>query len=72
MEISFEGDKLVIQQRRWILQELNRRGWLHVKGSQSLPQLELAADEEVNDHAKDLAKARSEIGAVVDWDKKQA
>ena len=49
VEISFQGDKLVIQQHRWTLQELNRRGWVHVKGSQSLPQLEMAADEEVNE-----------------------
>ncbi|CAE7277127.1 TY2B-LR1 [Symbiodinium sp. CCMP2592] len=66
VEISFEGDKIVIQQRRWILQELNRRGWVHMKGSQSLPQLEMAEDEALDEHhAKNLANARSEIGALM-------
>ena len=66
VEISVEGDKIVMQQRRWILQELNRRGWVRLKGSQSLPQLEMAPDEARDElHAKNLATARLEIGALM-------
>ena len=66
LEISFHEGGVQLSQRRWILQEINRRGWIHLRGTQALPQLEMGDAEEVDEqHARALAEARSEIGALL-------
>ena len=35
-QFRFKGDEVVINQRCWLLNELAKRNWLHLKGSPSL------------------------------------
>ncbi|CAE7772831.1 unnamed protein product [Symbiodinium necroappetens] len=67
VQVSFnaQGD-VIINQRAWILQELHRRQWLHLKGCTSLPQLELD-DDEAKDEAYEQNKleCQRELGTLL-------
>ena len=65
MSFNMEGD-VIISQRAWILQELHRRQWLHLKGCATLPQLELN-DDEVKDEAYEQNKleCQRELGTLL-------
>ncbi|OLP99844.1 Retrovirus-related Pol polyprotein from transposon TNT 1-94 [Symbiodinium microadriaticum] len=67
VQVSFnaQGD-VIINQRAWVLQELHRRQWLHLKGCTSLPQLELD-DDEVKDEAYEQNKleCQRELGTLL-------
>ena len=49
-----------MSQSKWILQELNGRGWVHLEGTQLLPQLARAVDE-AKDRDYDQALAQGQI-----------
>ena len=47
LQIQFEADGAVkFHQKRWVLSELHQRNWIHLRGSQSLPQVEFVGTED--------------------------
>ena len=74
-ELSFLGMKIrrcadqsiLLHQTPWLAQELNKTGWLHMKGSPSLPNIpEGTVEPMVRDdqYAEALKKVQSEIGCL--------
>ena len=60
LQISFDDEQQVVfHQRRWILSELHKRGWVHLTGTQSLPQIDLSTQEPTDspEYARDLNRA---------------
>ncbi|CAE7437070.1 RE1 [Symbiodinium sp. CCMP2592] len=66
-QFRFEGDEVVISQRCWLLNELAKRNWLHLKGTPSLPILEQGPDEdrESGEYKRHLQEAQTEVGCLM-------
>ena len=68
LQIQFEADGAVkLHQKRWVLSELHQRNWTHLRGSQSLPQVEFVGteDPESPGYAAALKKAQTELGCLL-------
>ena len=68
LQIQFGADDEVkFHQKRWILNELHQRNWVHLRGSQSLPQVEFVGAEDPEDpgYAAALKKAQTELGCLL-------
>ena len=67
LQIKFDDQqKVVFHQRRWILSELHKRGWTHLCGTPSLPQIELDIQEptEGSEYNTNLKSAQTELGCL--------
>ena len=68
LQIKFDDQqKAVFHQRRWILSELHKRGWTHLCGTPSLPQIELDIQEptEGSEYNSNLKSAQTELGCLL-------
>ena len=68
LQICFDQDGHVkYHQQRWILNELPKRNWIHLVGSQSLPQVDLqgADGKDAEDYKATLEQAQMEIGCLM-------
>ena len=68
LQIQFEADGTVkFHQKRWVLSELHQRNWIHLRGSQSLPQVEFVGteDPESPGYTAALKKAQTELGCLL-------
>ena len=68
LQIQFGADDEVkFHQKRWILNELHQRNWVHLRGSQSLPQVEFVGAEDQEDpwYAAALKNAQTELGCLL-------
>ncbi|OLP84290.1 Copia protein [Symbiodinium microadriaticum] len=68
LQIQFGADgEVKFHQKRWILNELHQRNWVHLRGSQSLPQVEFVGAEDPEDpgYAAALKKAQTELGCLL-------
>lgn len=74
-ELNFLGMKIrrcsdqgiLLHQTPWLQQELNKRGWLHMKGPPSLPNIPEGIVEPMardDNYAKALKRAQSEVGCL--------
>ena len=54
-------------QRRWILSELHKRNWVHLRGTPSLPQVEMNVHEPNDgpDYQAHLKAAQTELGCLL-------
>ena len=61
-QFRFKDNEVVINQRCWLLNELAKRNWLHLKGTPSLPILEQGPDEdrEASEYKGHLQEAQTE------------
>ena len=68
LQIKFDDrQNVVFHQRRWILSELHKRGWTHLRGTPSLPQIELDVQEptEGSEYKTNLKGAQTELGCLL-------
>ena len=68
LQIKFDDqNRVVFHQRRWVLNELHKRGWTHLCGTPSLPQVELNIQESTEDteYQTNLKAAQTELGCLL-------
>ena len=68
LQVSFDEQKQVVfNQRRWILNELYKRGWVHMTGTPCLPQVELNIQEskDTAEFKANLTAAQTELGCLM-------
>ena len=66
-QFRFLDNEVVINQRCWLLNEIAKRNWLHLKGTPSLPILEQGPDEdrEASEYKRHLQEAQTEVGCLM-------
>ena len=67
-ELFVDGEGLSLTQKKYIAQELRHRGWLHMKGSESLPtprEGQLPVEEHGDEWEKNKQLAQKECGVLM-------
>ena len=58
----------MFRKRKWLIRELHKRGFVHLRGSESLPQVDAMQiplmPKNAKDYADHLQKAQAEIGSL--------
>ena len=67
LQIRFKGAAVAFHQRRWILTELHKRGWLHFNGAPCLPNVDTSATNksDESDYQENLRAAQVELGCLL-------
>ena len=67
LQIRFKGAAVAFHQRRWVLTELHKRGWLHFNGAPCLPNVDTSATNksDESDYQENLRAAQVELGCLL-------
>ena len=67
-QVSLHKDGVHVSQRKWLFRELHKRGFVHLRGSESLPEVDSTQiplmPKDAKGYADHLKKAQGEIGSL--------